>query len=190
VWLKSNYPLQLKLQSIIRFQTQSSVPEDRRNHRPKHVELIGIINKPLLLHLVGCLYYFVSMMHGQKYQILVNVLLRFVYQRHLNTRMVKWLWMMNCKWFGSDHGLSRYYSGICPEGLRKPRDISVMTANVLKEMRSRKFPNINPMLYRHINQCRIPSLSGNQGSYPIQQNPANEIYPTPENRIHFIYLKK
>jgi len=30
--------------------TQSSVPEDQR---PKHVELIGIINKPLLLHLVG-----------------------------------------------------------------------------------------------------------------------------------------
>ena len=26
------------------------------SHRPKHVELIGIINKPLLLHLVGCLY--------------------------------------------------------------------------------------------------------------------------------------
>jgi len=37
--------------------TQSSAPEDRRNHRPKHVELIGIINKPLLLHLVGCLCY-------------------------------------------------------------------------------------------------------------------------------------
>jgi hypothetical protein len=37
--------------------TQSSDPEDRRNHRPKHVELTGIINKPLLLHLVGCLYY-------------------------------------------------------------------------------------------------------------------------------------
>ena len=37
--------------------TQSSVPEDGRNHRPKPVELIGIINKPLLLHLVGCLYY-------------------------------------------------------------------------------------------------------------------------------------
>jgi hypothetical protein len=32
-------------------------PEDGRNHHPKHVELIGIINKPLLLHLVGCLYY-------------------------------------------------------------------------------------------------------------------------------------
>ena len=31
---------------------QSSAPEDRRDQRPKHVELIGIINKPLLLHLV------------------------------------------------------------------------------------------------------------------------------------------
>ena len=36
--------------------TQSSPPEDGWNHLPKHVELIGIINKPLLLHLVGCLH--------------------------------------------------------------------------------------------------------------------------------------
>ena len=28
-----------------------------QNNCPKHVELIGIISKPLLLHLVGCLYY-------------------------------------------------------------------------------------------------------------------------------------
>jgi len=33
--------------------TLSSAPEDGRNHRPKHVELIGIINKPLLLYLFG-----------------------------------------------------------------------------------------------------------------------------------------
>ena len=33
--------------------TQSSAPEDGRDHRLKHVGLIGIINKPLLLHLVG-----------------------------------------------------------------------------------------------------------------------------------------
>ena len=33
--------------------TQSSAPEGGRDHRPKHVELIEIINKPLLLHLVG-----------------------------------------------------------------------------------------------------------------------------------------
>ena len=37
--------------------TETSAPEDGRNNRPKHVGLIGIINKPLLLHLVGCLYY-------------------------------------------------------------------------------------------------------------------------------------
>ena len=36
---------------------QSSAPEDGRNYRPKNVELIGIINKPLLLHLIDCLYY-------------------------------------------------------------------------------------------------------------------------------------
>ena len=37
--------------------TQSSAPEDGQNNCLKHVELTGIINKPLLLHLVGCLYY-------------------------------------------------------------------------------------------------------------------------------------
>ena len=37
--------------------TQSSAPEDGQNNCPKHVELAGIINRPLLLHLVGCPYY-------------------------------------------------------------------------------------------------------------------------------------
>ena len=37
--------------------TQPSAPEDGQNNCPKHVELTGIINKLLLLHLVGCLYY-------------------------------------------------------------------------------------------------------------------------------------
>jgi len=37
--------------------TQSSAPEDGKNNCPKHVELTGIIDKPLLLQLVGCLYY-------------------------------------------------------------------------------------------------------------------------------------
>ena len=37
--------------------TQSSAPEDGQNNCPKHVELIGSINKLLLMHLVGCLYY-------------------------------------------------------------------------------------------------------------------------------------
>ena len=34
--------------------TQSSAPEDGRKYRPKHVELVELINKLLLLHLVGC----------------------------------------------------------------------------------------------------------------------------------------
>jgi hypothetical protein len=40
--------------------TQTSAPEGGRDQRPKHVERIGIINKPLLLHLVGCLYHSVQ----------------------------------------------------------------------------------------------------------------------------------
>ena len=41
----------------------SRAPEDGQNNFPKHVELTGIINKPLLLHLVGCL--FISVTHSQ-----------------------------------------------------------------------------------------------------------------------------
>ena len=37
--------------------TQSSAPEGGQNNYLKHVELTGIINKPLLSHLVDCLYY-------------------------------------------------------------------------------------------------------------------------------------
>jgi len=49
--------------------TQFSAPDDGRNHRSKHVELIGIINKPLLLHVVGCLYYLYQWCKVKKYQI-------------------------------------------------------------------------------------------------------------------------
>ena len=40
-----------------KLETQSSAPEDGRNYRPKQVELIEIINKELLLQLVGYLCY-------------------------------------------------------------------------------------------------------------------------------------
>ena len=60
MWYKA--PTMLPAGSIVgalyhKLQTQSSAPEDGRNYRPKQVELIEIINKPLLLHLVGYLYY-------------------------------------------------------------------------------------------------------------------------------------
>jgi len=49
--------------------TQSSAPEDGRNQRPKHVELIGIINKPLLLHLDGVYIIYIHDERSNKYQI-------------------------------------------------------------------------------------------------------------------------
>jgi len=66
-----NAPTMLPAGSIVRalyhkLQTQSSAPEDGRNHRPKQAEPIETINKPLLLHPVGHLYYSpILMMHGQ-----------------------------------------------------------------------------------------------------------------------------
>ena len=52
--------------------TQSGAPEDGRNHRPKHVELIGIINKLLLLHLVGVYIIYINDARSSKYQILME----------------------------------------------------------------------------------------------------------------------
>ena len=48
--------------------TQSSAPEDGRDQRPEHVELIGIINKPLLLHLVGVYIVYINDAWSNKYQ--------------------------------------------------------------------------------------------------------------------------
>jgi hypothetical protein len=48
------------------------IPEDGQNYRPKHVGLIGIINKPLLLHLVNCLYYCIGDARSYKHHILVE----------------------------------------------------------------------------------------------------------------------
>ena len=49
--------------------TQSSAAEDGRDQRPKHVELIGIINKPLLLYLVGVyIIYNTGCVHVQAYK--------------------------------------------------------------------------------------------------------------------------
>ena len=48
--------------------TQSSAPEDGRDHLPKHVELIVIIKKPLLLHLVGVYILYGNDARSNKYQ--------------------------------------------------------------------------------------------------------------------------
>ena len=54
---------------------QSRAPEDGRNYRPKHVELIEIIIKLLLLHLVGCLYYCINDARSHKHRTPVYLLL-------------------------------------------------------------------------------------------------------------------
>ena len=48
--------------------TQSSAPEDGWDQRPKHVELIVIINKPLLLRLVGVYIIYINDARSNKYQ--------------------------------------------------------------------------------------------------------------------------
>ena len=47
--------------------TQSSVLEDEQNNCTKNVELTGIINKPLVLHLVGCLCYYSTLMFDKSH---------------------------------------------------------------------------------------------------------------------------
>jgi len=44
---------------------QSSAPEDGRNYRPKHVELIVIINKICICGIQSAVYIIVSAMHGR-----------------------------------------------------------------------------------------------------------------------------
>ena len=51
--------------------TQSSAPEDGWDQRPKHVELIGIINKPLLLRLVGVYIIYINDVRSNKYVYIV-----------------------------------------------------------------------------------------------------------------------
>jgi len=49
--------------------TQSSAPEDGCDQCPKHVKLIGITNKPLLLHLVGVYIIYINDAQSNKYQV-------------------------------------------------------------------------------------------------------------------------
>ena len=48
--------------------TQPNALEDERVRRPKHVELIGIINTPLSLHLVGVYIIYINDARSDKYQ--------------------------------------------------------------------------------------------------------------------------
>ena len=58
----------LRFQATGLCDTQSSAPEDGRDQRPKHVQLIGIISKPLLLYLAVYIIY-MNDARSNKYQI-------------------------------------------------------------------------------------------------------------------------
>ena len=53
--------------------THSSAPEDGWDQRPKHDELIGIINKPLLLHLFGVYIIYINDARSNQYQMLETI---------------------------------------------------------------------------------------------------------------------
>ena len=57
LWYNAPWPVTSWVHYTTSCNTQSSAPKDGQNNCPKHAELTGIINKPLLWHLVGCLYY-------------------------------------------------------------------------------------------------------------------------------------
>jgi len=58
--------------SVTSSSTQSGAPEDGQNSCPKHVELTGIINKLLLLHLVVYSIY-INDTRSSKYQIMTYI---------------------------------------------------------------------------------------------------------------------
>ena len=58
---------------------QFSAPEDRQNNCPKYAGLIGIINKLLLLHLLGCLYWSCFLFVHVSYQVFVGYVLQGVH---------------------------------------------------------------------------------------------------------------
>ena len=74
------------------YHTQSSAPEDGQNNCQKHVELIGIINKSLLLHIVGCLYYLYFIIFF--WDLLNNLNLTHI----LKTWRIWWAPNNACKW--------------------------------------------------------------------------------------------
>ena len=64
-------PCHQQATSSVHYTTQSSTPEDGQNYHPKHVEMIEITDKLLLLHLVGCLYNCIRDARSHKHQILL-----------------------------------------------------------------------------------------------------------------------
>ena len=86
--------------------TQSSALEDGQINFPKHVELTGIINKPLLLHLVGCLYYLhqwcsVKQISGNEIYLLIQYIKSVPWRVSKRLSYIEDAWCLQVKWFWS-----------------------------------------------------------------------------------------
>ena len=87
--------------------TKSSAPEDGQNNCPKHVELTEIINKPLLLHLVGCLYYLyqwctVKQISNNEIYLLIKYIKTVLWRVAKRLSYIEDAWWLKVK--GLDHG--------------------------------------------------------------------------------------
>jgi len=82
--------------------TQSSAPEDGRDNHPKHVKLIGIINRPLLLHLVGVYIIYINDAQSNKYQTFQFFILHLFHPRMDNSsrhiRHTEDTSLLRCHW--------------------------------------------------------------------------------------------
>ena len=74
--------------------TQSSAPEDGQNNCPKHVELTGNINKPLLLHLVGCLHYFYKQISDNEIYLLIKYIKSIIWRAAKRLSYVQDAWCL------------------------------------------------------------------------------------------------
>ena len=101
--------------------TQSNAPEDGPDQRPKHVELTGIINKPLLLHLVGVYTIYINDARSNKYQICTTSIALIKEQRLGNWMCIR----RQAKSFGFTHLVvlvkknSSWYQNPRPSYLRR-----------------------------------------------------------------------
>ena len=88
--------------------TQSSAPEDGQNNCPKHVELNGIINKSLLLHLHGCVYYLyqwctVKQISGNEIYLLIKYMKSVIWRVAKLGRTVPKVNMKTSEWCNTAH---------------------------------------------------------------------------------------
>ena len=105
----------------------------------KHVELIGIVNKPLLLHLVGCLYYLcINVQPSTTTNFICPVSTCYKFRSYWRSSGIKYTNWTDMEGIGCDLILVIIRELSC-RNLRKTGNISVMIAGFLTEIRKGGF---------------------------------------------------